>query len=345
MRIPALVATILILTTGCDKANQPKWVQDVVKGYQDFIDRVSGVAEATKPPPPVYTKLDGKPTVLFQVFGKRSDPRIIPIAVLERGKLNRIVLTGRGWRDFDRLYASPGETLALYQDGRRVGTATVRQGMWQAGDSALYTLPGCRLALPIATVALRGDVAGRTTVELLASSNGTLGRNPEPVAMSPAQVEKTARDIGLLVGARLSISPRTLDSLEFRAIAVPTGQRGRPTLVVNYLDAAATDSTKNRTARQVLFFADQGQFGYGSTYWHFQRGRNPAPQFRRYLDHLDLDGDGQDEIILEAWNAMRPGTFYMVLRRQNGMWEERYRSDPEWCLDAQQGQLAAAEAR
>jgi len=340
MRIPTLVATILILATGCDKANQPKWWQNVSQRYTDFIDRVSGVADAARPLPPQFTKLDGKPPVLFQVFGKRSDPRVIPIAIRESGKLERIVLTGRGWREFDRLYTSSGDSLTLYQDGRRVGTAVVTQGMWEA-DSALYQLPGCQLALPLATVSLRGDVSGRATVELLAS-NGPFGRSPdpEPVLMSPTQVEKTARNIALLVAARLSISPHTLDSLDFRAIAVPTGVPGRPTLVINYLDPAATDSSKNRTARQVLVLADQGQFGYGPTYWHFQRGRNPTPQFRRYVDHLDIDGDGQDEMILEAWNATRPGSFYIVLGRQNAMWEERYHGDPEWCLDAQQAQFA-----
>ena len=343
MRIPALVATILILTTGCDKLSQsPQW-QNIEMGYLNFIDKVSGAADANKPPPPRLTSLEGKPPVLFQVFGKRSDPRVVPFAVIETGRLRPITLAGRGWREFDRVYGTPGDSLALYQDGRRVGTATVRRGMWPAGDTALYKLPGCKVALPQAAVDLSGDIAGKTTVELFAS-NAALGRSPEPVGLSADEVEHTARNIALLIASKLAISPRTLDSLDFRAIAAPTGVPGRPTLVINYLDPAAADTAKNRTARQVFVLADQGEFGYGPTYWHYQRGLNPNPQFRRYVDHLDLNGDGVDEIILEAWYALRPGSFYVVLSKEGAMWRERYRTDPDWCRDAQIAQIAAADS-
>ena len=331
MRNLALVATILMVATGCDKKQR----DDVVEAYVEFIDKVSGVAEKGKPLPPAYTNLVGEPPVLFQVFGKRTDPRMVPLAVVQQGKLRRIVLNGRGWRDFQRQYTSPGDSLVLFRDGQPVGAVTVRRGMWNEADSAVYALPGCTIPLPLSLVSLHGPVAGSSVAVEALASNRPLGRAPEPVTLSRTDVQRTGRDIGLLVGAKLGMSPETIDSLDANSMAIPTGRPGKPTLLINLLDPAISDSSKATTARQVFVVADVGAFGYGPTYWHFQRGTSGTPNFRRYIDHLDVDGDGLDELLLEAWFAGRQASFIIVLgqRPDGGGWEERYRTDPDWCQD------------
>jgi hypothetical protein len=330
LRTLALVATILMVAAGCDKKTR----DNIVEGYVELIDKVSGVAEKGKPLPVALTSLEDEPPMLFYVFGKRTEPRLVPVAVLQQGKLRRVVLNGRGWREFTRTYTARGDTLLLFQDGRRVGTAAVRRSMWD-GDSAVYSLPNCQLPLPLSLVSLQGELTGsKVTVEAFAS-NRHLGRLPEEVTLSPAQVEKTGKDIGLLVAAKLGMSPESIDSLYASTTAVPTGHPERPTLVINMLDPALSDTTKKDDLRQVFIIADAGPFGYGPTFWHFRRGPRAAVQFRRYVDHLDVDGDGYDEIILEAWYPGRQGAFFIVLgqRPAVGGWEERYRSDQDWCQD------------
>ena len=331
MRTLALVATILMVAAGCDKKQR----DDAAQAYVDFIDKVSGVADKGKPLPPAYTNLGGEPPVLFQVFGRRSDPRMIPLAGVQQGKLRRIVLNGRGWRDFQRQYASPGDSLLLFRDGQTVGAVTVRRGMWNEADSAVYTLPGCTLPLPLSHVSLHGPVSGSSVAVDALASNRPLGRATEPVTLSRVEVQRTGRDIGLLVGGKLGMSPEMIDSLDANSMAIPTGRPGKPTLLINLLDPAVSDSSRARKARQVFVVADAGPFGYGPTYWHFQRGTSGAPQFRRYIDHLDVDGDGLDELLLEAWFAGRRASYIVVLgQRPDGAgWEERYRTDPDWCQD------------
>jgi hypothetical protein len=335
LRTLALVATILMVATGCDKKTR----DDLTEGYVAFIDKVSGVAEKGKPLPVALTNLEGEPPVLFYVFGRRGEPRMVPLGVVRQGQLRRVVLNGRGWREFTRAYTSTGDTLQLFQDGRRVGTATVSRPMWDSADSAVYSLPNCKMPLPLSLVTLRGDVGGgvsgsKVTVEAFAS-NRPLGRSPEPVTLSPAQVERTGKDIGLLVAAKLGMSPESIDSLFASTIAVPTGHPERPTLIINMLDPALSDTAKKEGLRQVFIIADAGPFGYGPTFWHFRRGPRESVQFRRYVDHLDVDGDGYDEIILEAWYPGRQGAFFVVLgqRPAVGGWEERYRTDADWCQD------------
>src|SRR5665213_2121865 len=55
------------------------------------------------------------PTILFEVFGDRTNPQMVPVGVLESGKLHAIHLSGNGWRNFDRIYNHPGATYTLYQ--------------------------------------------------------------------------------------------------------------------------------------------------------------------------------------------------------------------------------------
>jgi hypothetical protein len=332
MRSFLLVATILTVATGCDKAKS--FPREAEKEFEAFVEKVAGRDPASMRPPRPYVDLASKPTVLFQVFGERGDPRMLPLGVVENGALKPLVLSRRGWRQFEQLYTAEGATLPFYQDGQRVGAARVRESMWQQGDSAaLYSLPGCRLALPLTRVALEGDVAGRASVEGLAS-NGTFGRARAVSSLPAGEVRRTAGDIGLLVAARLGMSPRQLDSLDFRAIPVPTGTTARPTLVISYTDptAVTADTSRGFSFRQVFIVADVGEFGYGPTYWYNQRVGFPNPEFRRYVDHLDLNGDGVDEIIIEVSRPLE-GTAYGVLQYESDRWLERFRTDPNRCLD------------
>ena len=64
-----------------------------------------------------------------------------------------------------------------------------------------------------------------------------------------------------------------------------------------------------------------------------QASRNSSGDPRRFVDHLDVDGDGVSEIVLEASGA-DAGAYLMVLSHQNGRWKETFRSPASWCLDA-----------
>ena len=77
--------------------------------------------------------------------------------------------------------------------------------------------------------------------------------------------------------------------------------------------------------------ADDAGNGYQPTFRHTASGMVGSAEFRRYIDHLDLNGDGVDEIVLEGWQFAGE-TFVSVLGYSNGEWSEVFRGRASWCL-------------
>ena len=315
-RIATLV-TIVTVVTGCDKA----------KGF------IGG----DRPAPPEIApgealNLAARPHILFQIFGEKEDPRMIPIAAIEDGQLKTIVLSSTGWRQFDAMYLRRGKTYKLYQDGRARGTVAVRQGMWERPDSPLYTLPGCQALTPLASVSVTGLTKASYTVEALASSFERAAARP-PKALAGAELTKTGRQIAIEAGAPENVDARMLDALDFRAVAINTGATSSPTIVASYIDPTATDAG-SATANTVHLFviADRDVDGYAPTMSHVVNGPIAGAVYRRFFDHLDLTGDGIDEIVAEEWRIGQE-TSLLVFAWANGRWREVFRGRSSWCLD------------
>lgn len=315
-RIATLV-TIVTVVTGCDKA----------KGF------IGG----DRPAPPEIApgealNLAARPHILFQIFGEKEDPRMIPIAAIVDGQLKTIVLSSTGWRQFDAMYLRGGKTYKLYQDGRTRGTVAVRQGMWEHPDSPLYTLPGCQALTPLASVSVTGLTKASYTVEALASSFERPAARP-PKALAGAELTKTGRQIAIEAGAPENVDARMLDALDFRAVAINTGATGSPTIVASYIDPTATDAGSATTNTVHLFvIADRDVDGYAPTMSHVVNGPIAGAVYRRFFDHLDLTGDGIDEIVAEEWRIGQE-TSLLVFAWANGRWREVFRGRSSWCLD------------
>ena len=311
----AILATILIVASGCDKA--------MLGARKD--------ADAAEPPPGERFDLAQKPHVLFQIFGERDDPRMIPVAAIVNGKLGPINLGAQGWREFDSLYTRSGGTATIYHDGRAAGTATVRQGMWEKEGAALYSLPGCRLLKPLAAVTLSGAPTDGYTVEYLATT-ATLGSREARVTMPKDAAARTARALGYAIGQPAGLDNAVLDSLDFYATAIATGATTEPTLIASFIDPGAQGDSTSGDAAHLFVIADRKGGDYVPTFRHVVNGSAGQAMYRRYLDHLDIDGDGVDEIVLEGWQY-GGGTQLLVLSFRNGQWEETFRAAASWCLD------------
>lgn len=298
----AAVASILTAAVGCDK-------------------RAEGVA-----PVRVQTSLAGKPTVLFLLFGERADPRLLPVATLGHGNVTPITLDATGWRNFDQLYFKAGKEISVYRGGKLFGNASIRRGMWEGRD-ALYSLPGCRALRPLAAAILTAapDVA---SLEMLGTS--------DPLPAGAARPPTTARDLdsARAVASRVAksagFSGGGLEDLELTVTAFHTGATGRPTLVGSYTERGAESSPH---PRHLFILADSaGAAGdYSSSFVHL--AKDSLPEFRRIIDHVDLTGDGVDEIVLEGWKN-GGDSFLVVMRYANGKWREIARGANAWCADA-----------
>lgn len=295
-------------------------------------------ARAPVIPPSAQLDLAAHPTILFEVFGETGDPRMIPLAAIENGKLKRIQLTPSGWHRFDAIYLRAGMTYPLYDDGRAAGTVDVRQGMWEKPGDPIYSLPGCHTLTPLAAVTTHPlHAAPSFTVEYLASTT-PIGHDHAPTALAPAEVQAIARRVSAQAAKDAGIDPKRLDSLDFHAVAFNSGATPAPTIVASFIDPAAENSTSAAATTTHLFvIADRDSANaYRATYVHRVDGPLGTADFRRYVDHLDLNGDGVDEIVTEAW-VYGGDTHLSVLTWRGERWQELYRSPGHWCLDAPAG--------
>jgi hypothetical protein len=314
-----LLATTLILALGCDKARQ----------------LAGGSASAEVPDAPAAARLDltTRPDMLFQVYGERDDPRMIPVGVLRNGKIEQISLGASGWKQFDQLYGKPGAQYPAYQGGRSVGHVTVRQGMWEQGKDPLYTLPSCKLMVPQSAVTL--DAGGRSgyTVSLFAS---TRSLHETPVTpMDQSEVDRIGHQVAERVAAGAGLDKATVDSLDFHAVAAPTGVSKWPTIVITLINRRADEqSAAHEHTSHMLIVADRGEgaAGYSPTFKHVVDGDASTSDFRRYVDALDVAGDQTAELVLEGWK-FGGDTFLLFLQYNNGSWNELYRGRSSWCLD------------
>jgi hypothetical protein len=310
----ALIATILVAAAGCDKTKA--------------LLGLGTPRESEGPPPEARLDLTRRPDVIFQLFGERDDPRMVPVAAIVDGVLKPIELTRTGWREFDAMYQRSNKSYTLFQDGAAIGQVHVRRGMWERANDPLYTLPGCTLVTPLSAVSLETDAHLSYTIEALAATSGVAVRSKPPVKPTK-ELDARAQRVAYEVARAARIDSSALRSSAFHYVAINTGATKSPTLVASFLDPESSD--RDESTAHVFALADDAGNGYQPTFRHTASGVVGAAEFRRYIDHLDINGDGIDEIVLEGWKFAGE-TFVSVLGYANGEWSEVFRGRSSWCL-------------
>jgi hypothetical protein len=307
MRATAIMLGIVVAATGCDKTPPP-------------------VAEA-----PAAFDLSARPEVVFQVFGDRQQPRMVPVAAILDGALVPLDLDDADWRRFDSLYFAPGAAYPTVRAGRTTGTVTIARGMW-SDSSPTYTLPGCRSVLPAAVVWLDDPGATAFVVEQFASSKGSAEFEGDAATLPRDSAGAIARRLALEAGRAAGIDAASLDALVARAVTLPARRGAKPTIVATWVDSTGGDAGGGRgqTANLVLVADDTGA-GYRSTYTAAYRGNADGAEARRYLGAMDVTGDGTAEIILEAWRYAG-GAAPVFLAWRDSAWTEVFRGRSDWCL-------------
>jgi hypothetical protein len=109
--------------------------------------------------------------------------------------------------------------------------------------------------------------------------------------------------------------------------ALRTGVSSRPTLLASFLEKPTAAGLR---PRQVFALADSSADGFSVSFFHAPK--DSTPEFRRLVDHVDLTGDGVDEVVLEGW---KPGSdsYPIVMKFINGGWHELARGASTWCAD------------
>ena len=295
----AVLGSILTATAGCDKNAEPA----------EVVHR---------------TNLANKPTIVFLLFGDHSDPRLLPVATAIEGQVAPVSLDAPGWRQFDHIYFRPGTPLSLYRDGRPDGEGVIRRGMWDA-SGPLYKLPRCRSVKPLAALTPRKFESGEVMLERIATSD-PLAPPAERDPVPPSAID-TARAIALRVSQREGITRNARAGLDLAVFAIRTGATRAPTLVASFMERGGGIQGH---PRHLFILADSTPGGYAPSFVH--SADDSLPEFRRYIDHADITGDGIDELLLEGWEN-GGDSFLLFLRYTNGKWREMARGETSWCAD------------
>ena len=301
--------SILALAAGCDKAKK---------------------AEEDRPPPPSFD-VSTKPTLVFEAFGSADTTRLVPIAAIIDGQVKPIVLPPADWKRLDSLYFQAGTEYPVFRDGQPAGTVTVTRRMWEPDSEPSYALPGCRDVRPMATVTLKTRVALDPAFEFLSLSTSRPG-----VAQSstgPRDLVAAVRALALTALRAEQLDTADIDTASFSARALHVTSGAPPTLVASQVDANAGDTGPGagHTTHFLLLGDNLDGKGYQLTYRHLESGEARTVEFQRLLDHLDITGDGTDEIFVESWRYAST-TDLVVLSRSSGKWHELLRVQQDWCV-------------
>ncbi|HKP15819.1 MAG TPA: hypothetical protein VJT85_07135 [Gemmatimonadaceae bacterium] len=295
----AVLASILTATTGCDKKAETA----------EVVHR---------------TSLANRPNVVFLLFGDQNDPRLMPVVTTIDGQVAPVSLDTPGWRDFDHIYFRPGTPISLYRDGHPDGEGKVRRGMWDA-TGPLYKLPGCHSVKPLAALVPRPSESGEVMLERIATSEPLLSA-PDRGRASPGALD-TARAIALKVSQQEGITRHARGGLDLAVFAIHTGSTRAPTLIASFMERGGGIQGR---PRHIFVLADSTAGGYAPTFVH--SADDSIPEFRRYIDHADINADGVDELLLEGWEN-GGDSFLLFLRYTNGKWREMARGESTWCTD------------
>lgn len=310
MRRTAFIASILVLAAACDK--------------QAETPRVESSTAATD--------LSGSPTILFSVFGPRETPKLAPLALIAADGLKPLELDDDGWRALDSAYFAAGKSYSIYRNGVDLGPIEIVRGMWPADSAPLYEVRGCSSVVPQALGRFQANNSFEETVELVATSVPIPQK--QDTRPFPANPEAQGQTLASAVAAASGIGPEDLSGLDYHArwLRTGVGANGR-TLLASYIDPNAGDLGPGAGNTAVLvLLAEDSATTFNTSYQHAKSGESRTVEFRRLLNHLDLDGDGKSELVMEVWKYAEIPSL-VVLKHDGARWNETYRMSLEWCTD------------
>lgn len=309
------IAVILTVAAGCDNV---AW----------------GGIDVELMPPPVSTQLPSEPTDTVVDTTPQNVNGPLLLAGVREDERGRLVLLGEMLpeglqafpnpafpEDADRLAAatSVGSEWVLFADGQRVGRMTVDQvAPATAFCGGRTELSGTLELIPTAAAAERFFALPASQARSAAFGD-----------YQPITHDFNQRVASLNIGGELIRryeAPWPADTLRYarhdiQAFRIP-GAAG-PTVVATFLHQDALSVGRPRQGAYALFLmAEQVGGQYREAFDWFRSVATEGKGAPRYFGHMDVDGDGSDEVVLDVFGADR--RWFAVLSRRNGAWVRTY---------------------
>ncbi|MCH7891551.1 MAG: hypothetical protein IH921_08620 [Gemmatimonadetes bacterium] len=316
-----LLLGIVIVATGCDNV---EWGGIDVSLRRPSDDRVSDPS-----PPDVEvvedTVSDGPSLgpVLYMGYRDGDQATLVPVAEIRPEGLFPLEAVGsvEASRAFMAEHLTPGLEFTLFSDGARVGRLIADR--FSVDGRYCSARPQIRGPIELTPVA--------AAVETFLALPAREGNAFEYGAYSPVDQTRDLRVTSLTamqeiipsVGALWPVSVLGIrqDVQMFRATP-----NGAPTVVATFVYADDLRVGPAALGAYSVFLAsDDDGVGYRGTYVDYRLFSRDGKGAARYFDHLDVDGDGSEEMVLEVMGE--DAMWLSTLGRQGGSWVEEYR-DP-----------------
>ena len=316
-RLPLL--GIVIVATGCDNV---EWggVEVGLRSPSDSLVSDSSperaeVVEGTVP--------DSPPIGPVLYLGHRAGGEATLVAVAEIRPDGLFPLEGSGSVEASRSFAvehlSPGLEFTLFSDGARVGRLTAER----FSVDQRYCRVRPQIRGPIELTPSAATVQTFLALPTREGSTFAYGAYSPVVPTRDLRVTSltTMQQVITSVGALWPVSVLGIrqDVQMFRA-----RPGGAPTVVATFVyadDLGVGPATRGAYSVFLVSDDDDGT-GYRGTYADYRLFSRDGKGSARYFDHLDVDGDGSDEIVLEVMGE--DSMWLSTLGRQGESWVEEY---------------------
>jgi hypothetical protein len=263
-------------------------------------------------------------TVIFSVKKYEERTQLEPIVIL-RGKTyaQPPVSEGDGpdnvevaAKRFIGEYFKPGREFRVLFGGGEDGRVRVVK----------YEEPGCVGMTAEASVQTSARLGGE--VQALATDSRTIGAGPSSRRV-PTEAERAAAlQFARAAFARNGATPALVRKMEvFNLTAADLDGDGNDELVGSFRIENNTDQTFD--AHTLFMIFETARLGLRPALtWH-HRGGEAEYADRRFVDHVDLDGDGVSEVIAEG--HYYESNDYFIYKRQQGRWRSVYQGGGGGC--------------
>jgi hypothetical protein len=256
-------------------------------------------------------------TVLFAVEKYEANTTMEPVVIYERGAyVKPPVDDDAGARAFTGEFFRAGRQFRLLSGGGDAGTVTVKKNIE----------PGCVLLAAEVGVETQTRLGGR--VQALATDSAALGRGASS-RRAPTDAERArAIELARAAYAKNGLAASLAAKMEVANLtATDLDRDGKFELIGSFVvdkkDASAPDAF-------TLFLIIEPQADSFKTAWEwFHHGYEGEYADRRYVDQVDLDGDGVGEIV--AKGTYYESNDYVIYKRQQGRWRPVYQGGGGGC--------------